>query len=245
VVEAVDRIGGEGCDLGPDSPEGIRIASLRSLAAEAGLTLGPVTEANIEQAPELAVVEALTGTAAFQNEAANILESAKVNENGIRFIYTTGSRPADYSGDQGNLGGAYEAASRDDGGSSQTDTGKSGGSKEEGARRANQRCFGQEAGSAFGKTICGVQDRSAERITQIFWNSESSRPPPENPSHKMKPTPSQPHEKKGSANKPKPSQNESEPIEPHELASQMTSDQLGELIRQLMESKRPPAPKTP
>jgi hypothetical protein len=41
------------------------------------------------------------------------------------------------------------------------------------------------------------------------------------------------------ATKPKPSQDESEPIEPHELASQMTSDQLGELIKRLMESKRP------
>ena len=94
-------------------------------------------------------------------------------------------------GDQGNLGGAYEAASRDDGGSSQTDTGKSGSPKEEGARRAKQRRFAPEARSAFGKTICGVQDRSAERLAQIFWNSESSRPPQENPSHKMKPTPSQ------------------------------------------------------
>jgi hypothetical protein len=51
-----------------------------------------------------------------------------------------------------------------------------------------------------------------------------------------------------SANKSKAPQNESEPIEPiepHELASQMTSDQLGELIKQLMASKRPPSPKTP
>jgi hypothetical protein len=55
----------------------------------------------------------------------------------------------------------------------------------------------------------------------------------------MKPTPSQAHEKRGSADKPKPSQNEPEPIEPHELASQMTSSQMRELIRQLMESKRP------
>lgn len=129
------------------------------------------------------VAELAGGTSVF-------LACSKVNENGIRFIYTTGSRPTDYSGDQGNLGGAYEAASRDDGGSSQTDTGKSGGSKEEGARRANQRRFGPQARSAFEKTICGVQDRSAERMTQIFWNSESSRPSPENPSHKMKPTPS-------------------------------------------------------
>ena len=76
-VEAeIARLGGEGRDLRPDSPEGLRIASLRNLAAEAGLTLGPVTEADIEQAPELAVVEALTGTAASQNEAAEILESA-------------------------------------------------------------------------------------------------------------------------------------------------------------------------
>jgi hypothetical protein len=236
----VASLGSEERNLGPDSPESVRIARLRNLAAEAGLTLGSVTEANIEQAPELAVVEALTGTPASQNEATTILESAKVNENGIRFIYTTGSRPTDYSGEQGNLGGAYEAASSDAGRGSQTDTGKSGGTKEEGARRATQRRFGPEERSAFGKTICGVQDRSAERITQIFWNSESSsRPPPENQSHKMKPTPSQAHKKRGSANKPKPSQNESEPIEPHELASQMTSDQLGELIKQLMESKRP------
>ena len=77
----VASLGGEERDPGPDSPEWVRIASIRSFAAEAGLTLGPVTEANIEQAPELAVVEALTGTAASQNEAANILESAKVNEN--------------------------------------------------------------------------------------------------------------------------------------------------------------------
>jgi hypothetical protein len=76
-VEAeIARLGGQGRDLRPDSPESVRIASLRNLAAEAGLTLGPVTEANIEQAPELAVVEALTGTAASQNEAATILESA-------------------------------------------------------------------------------------------------------------------------------------------------------------------------
>ena len=80
----VASLGGEERDLGPDSPEWVRIASIRSFAAEAGLTLGPVTEANIEQAPELAVVEALTGTVASQNEAANILESAKVNENGNR-----------------------------------------------------------------------------------------------------------------------------------------------------------------
>ena len=80
----VASLGSEERDLGPDSPEGVRIASIRSLAAEAGLTLGPVTEANIEQAPELAVVEALTGTAASQNEATTILESAKVNENGNR-----------------------------------------------------------------------------------------------------------------------------------------------------------------
>jgi len=63
----------------------------------------------------------------------------------------------------------------------------------------------------------------------------------------MKPTPSQPHKKRGSANKSKPSQNESEPIEPiepHELASQMTSDQLGELIKQLM-AEASPASKTP
>jgi hypothetical protein len=86
VGSKIASLGSEGRDLGPDSPESVRIARLRSLAAEAGLTLGPVTEANIEQAPELAVAEALTGTAASQNEATTILESAKVNENGIRFI---------------------------------------------------------------------------------------------------------------------------------------------------------------
>ena len=76
-VEAeIARLGGQGRDLRPDSPEGVRIARLRNLAAEAGLTLGPVTEADIQQAPELAIVAALTGTAASQNEAAEILESA-------------------------------------------------------------------------------------------------------------------------------------------------------------------------
>jgi hypothetical protein len=76
-VEAeIARLGGQGRDLRPDSPEGIRIARLRNLAAEAGLNLGLVAEADIQQAPELAVVEALTGTAASQNEAAEILESA-------------------------------------------------------------------------------------------------------------------------------------------------------------------------
>ena len=76
-VEAeIARLGGQGRDLRPDSPEGIRIARLRNLAAEAGLTFGSVTEAETQQAPELAVVEALTGTAASQNEAAEILESA-------------------------------------------------------------------------------------------------------------------------------------------------------------------------
>ncbi len=59
----------------------------------------------------------------------------------------------------------------------------------------------------------------------------------------MKPTPSQPHKKRGSTNKPKPSQKESEPIEPHELASQMTSDQLGKLLEELM--KLPPPKKSP
>ena len=71
VVEAIDRIRGQGRDLGPDSPESVRITSIRSLAAEAGLT-GPVTEANIKQAPELAVVEAFTGKPIIQNEAKNI-----------------------------------------------------------------------------------------------------------------------------------------------------------------------------
>ena len=156
VGSKIASLGSEGRDLGPDSPEGIRIASLRSLAAEAGLTLGPVTEANIEQAPELAVVEALTGTAASQNEATTILESAKVNENGIRFIYTTGSRPTDYASGQENLGGAYEAASRDGGRGSQTDTGKSGSPKEEGARRRSQ--FGKltEFAKANGLIMPGV-----------------------------------------------------------------------------------------
>ena len=68
----VASLGGEERNLGPDSPESVRIASIRSLAAEAGLTLGPVTEANIEQAPELAVVEAFKGKPITQNEAKNI-----------------------------------------------------------------------------------------------------------------------------------------------------------------------------
>jgi hypothetical protein len=72
VGSKIASLGSEGRDLGPDSPESVRIASLRSLATEAGLTLGPVTEANIEQAPELAVVEAFTGKPITQNEAKNI-----------------------------------------------------------------------------------------------------------------------------------------------------------------------------
>ena len=64
----VASLGGEERDLGPDSPEWVRIASIRSFAAEAGLTLGPVTEANIEQAPELAVVESLEGKSIAENE---------------------------------------------------------------------------------------------------------------------------------------------------------------------------------
>jgi hypothetical protein len=56
----------------------------------------------------------------------------------------------------------------------------------------------------------------------------------------MKPKTSQSQKE---ANKPKPSQNESEPIEPHELASQMTSDQLGKLLEELM--KLPPPKKSP
>ena len=68
----VASLGSQRRDLGPDSPESVRIASLRNLAAEAGPTLGPVTEANIEQAPELAVVEAFTGNPITQNEAKNI-----------------------------------------------------------------------------------------------------------------------------------------------------------------------------
>jgi len=82
VEEAIARLSNDkGRDVRPNSPEGVRIASIWSLAAEAGLTLGPVTEADIQQAPELAIVKAITGTAASQNEAAKILESAKVNEN--------------------------------------------------------------------------------------------------------------------------------------------------------------------
>ena len=69
------------------------------------------------------VAELAGGTSVF-------LACSKVNENGIRFIYTTGSRPTDYVSGQENLGGSYEAASRDGGGSPQTDTGKSGSSKE-------------------------------------------------------------------------------------------------------------------
>jgi len=81
VGSKIASLGGEGRDLRPDSPEGIRITRTGSLAAEAGLSLGPVAEADIQQAPELAIVKAITGTAASQNEAAKILESAKVNEN--------------------------------------------------------------------------------------------------------------------------------------------------------------------
>jgi hypothetical protein len=72
VGSKIASLGSEGRDLGPDSPESVRIASLRSLAAEAWLTLGSVTEANIEQAPKLAVVEAFTGKPITQNEAKNI-----------------------------------------------------------------------------------------------------------------------------------------------------------------------------
>jgi hypothetical protein len=72
VGSKIASLGGEGRDLGPHSAEGIRIASLRKLAAESRLTLGPVTEANIEQAPELAVVEVFTGKPITQNEAKNI-----------------------------------------------------------------------------------------------------------------------------------------------------------------------------
>ena len=56
----IASLGGEGRDLRPDSPEGIRITRTGSLAAEAGLSLGPVTEADIQQAPELAIVKAIT-----------------------------------------------------------------------------------------------------------------------------------------------------------------------------------------
>ena len=73
-----------GRDARPNSPEGVQVARIGILSAEAGLSLGPVTEADIQQAPELAIVKAITGTAASQNEAAKILESAKVNENGNR-----------------------------------------------------------------------------------------------------------------------------------------------------------------
>ena len=62
VAAEIARLGGEGRDVRPDSPEGVRIASLRSLAAEAGLTLDP--------APELSVVEALTGQPPTVEEAA-------------------------------------------------------------------------------------------------------------------------------------------------------------------------------
>ena len=42
-----------------------------------------------------------------------------------------------------------------------------------------------------------------------------------------------------SAKKPKPSQTESEPIEPHELAGKMTPEQMRELVNRLMASKTP------
>jgi hypothetical protein len=71
VEEAIARLSNDkGRDLGPDSPEGIRIASLGNLAAEAGLTLDP--------APELSVIEALTGQLPTQDEINRIAESARV-----------------------------------------------------------------------------------------------------------------------------------------------------------------------
>lgn len=44
----IASLGSQERNLGPDSPESVRIASLRSLAAEAGLKIDPVTEADIE-----------------------------------------------------------------------------------------------------------------------------------------------------------------------------------------------------
>jgi hypothetical protein len=101
VGSKIASLGGEGRDLRPDSPEGIRITRTGSIAAEAGLSLGPVTEADIQQAPELAIVKAITGTAASQNEAAKILESAKVNENENENRNRNGIRTALSSPSQG------------------------------------------------------------------------------------------------------------------------------------------------
>ena len=70
VAAEIARLGGQGRDVRPDSPEGIRIASLRSLAAEAGLTLDP--------APELSVVEALTGQPPTAEEAARFSRKVKL-----------------------------------------------------------------------------------------------------------------------------------------------------------------------
>jgi hypothetical protein len=72
VAAEIARLGGEGRDVRPDSPEGVRIASLRSLAAEAGLTLDP--------APELSVVEALTGQPPTAEEAARFSRKVELNE---------------------------------------------------------------------------------------------------------------------------------------------------------------------
>jgi hypothetical protein len=72
VAAEIARLGGEGRDVRPDSPEGVRIASLRSLAAEAGLTLDP--------SPELSVVEALTGQPPTVEEAARFSRKVELNE---------------------------------------------------------------------------------------------------------------------------------------------------------------------
>lgn len=177
----IASLGGPERNLGPDSPEGIRIASLRSLAAEAGLKIGPVTEADIEQAPELAVVEALTGQPATQSESEKILESRVVNENEIRFIYTTGnpgSRPTDFAGDQGNLGGAYESTSGDAGGSPQADAGKSGSPKEEGARRTREFRRLTE----FAKSNGLIMPKAA-----VGWVEADARSPGDPRSHRIRP----------------------------------------------------------
>jgi len=50
---------------------------------------------------------------------------------------------------------------------------------------------------------------------------------------------SQSQKSAASANKPEPSPNESEPIEPHELAGKMTPEQIGELIERLMKLESP------
>jgi hypothetical protein len=58
----------------------------------------------------------------------------------------------------------------------------------------------------------------------------------------MKKNLSQSQETAVSANKLEPLEKESEPIEPHELAGKMTPEQMRQLIKELMDSKRPPSP---